>query len=82
MEFDAFPPVGADPGLEAQMKQGLNHNFNLGSTYSTNPYIVFNAVSPNNSGALKKVAVRQALSTASTGPTCSPTTAARPRASP
>ncbi len=48
MEFDAFPPVGADPGLEAQMKQGLNHNFNLGSTYSTNPYIVFNAVSPNN----------------------------------
>ena len=62
MEFDAFPPVGADPGLEAQMKQGLNHNFNLGSTYSTNPYIVFNAVSPNNNSALKKVAVRQALS--------------------
>ena len=62
MEFDAFPPVGADPGLEAQMKQGLNHNFNLGSTYSTNPYIVFNMVSPNNGGALKKVAVRQALS--------------------
>ena len=48
MEFDAFPPVGADPGLQAQMKQGLNHNFNLGSTYSTNPYLVFNAVSPNN----------------------------------
>jgi peptide/nickel transport system substrate-binding protein len=62
MEFDAFPPVGADPGLEAQMKQGLNHNFNLGSTYSTNPYIVFNAVSPNNNAALSKVAVRQALS--------------------
>jgi peptide/nickel transport system substrate-binding protein len=62
MEFDAFPPVGADPGLYQQMKQGLNHNFNLGPTYSTNPYIVFNEVSPNNSGALKKVAVRQALS--------------------
>ena len=62
MEFDAFPPVGADPGLQAQMKQGLNHNFNLGSTYSTNPYLVFNAVSPNNNAALKKVAVRQALS--------------------
>ena len=44
------------------MKQGLNHNFNLGSTYSTNPYVVFNAVSPNNNGALSKVAVRQALS--------------------
>ena len=62
MEFDAFPPVGADPGLLAQMKQGLNHNFNLGSTYSTNPYLVFNAVSPNNNAALKKVQVRQALS--------------------
>jgi peptide/nickel transport system substrate-binding protein len=62
MEFDAFPPVGATPGLNQQMKQGLNHNFNLGSTYSTNPYIVFNTVSPNNGSALKKVAVRQALS--------------------
>ena len=62
MEFDAFPPVGADPGLEAQMKQGLNHNFNLGSTFSTNPYVVYNMVSPNNGGALKKTAVRQAIS--------------------
>ena len=62
MEFDAFPPVGANPGLQAQMKQGLNHNFNLGSTYSTNPYIVYNTLSPNNGGALKKTAVRQALS--------------------
>jgi peptide/nickel transport system substrate-binding protein len=62
MEWDAFPPVGADPGLQAQMKQGLNHNFNLGSTESTNPYLVFNTLSPNNNSALKKVAVRQALS--------------------
>jgi peptide/nickel transport system substrate-binding protein len=62
MEFDAFPPVGANPGLQAQMKQGLNHNFNLGSTFSTNPYLVYNTVSPNNGGALKKTAVRQALS--------------------
>jgi peptide/nickel transport system substrate-binding protein len=62
MEFDAFPPIGADPGLYQQMKQGLNHNFNLGSTYSTNPYLVFNTVSPNNGGALKKAAVRQAIS--------------------
>jgi peptide/nickel transport system substrate-binding protein len=62
MEFDAFPPVGADPGLEAQMKQGVNHNFNLGSTFSTNPYLVYNMVSPNNNSALKKVQVRQALS--------------------
>ena len=62
MEFDAFPPVGADPGLYQQMKQGLTHNFNLGSTYSTNPYLVFNAVSPNNNNAMKMVKVRQALS--------------------
>jgi peptide/nickel transport system substrate-binding protein len=62
MEFDAFPPIGAVPGLAAQMKQGLNHNFNLGPEYATNPYIVFNTVSPNNNAALKKVAVRQALS--------------------
>jgi peptide/nickel transport system substrate-binding protein len=62
MEFDSFPPVGATPGLVNQMKSGLNHNFNLGPTYSTNPYVVFNTVSPNNNNALQKVAVRQALS--------------------
>ena len=54
--------LSATPALYQQMKQGLNHNFNLGSTFSTNPYLVFNSVSPNNSDALKKVAVRQALS--------------------
>ena len=62
MEFDAFPPIGAVPGLAAQSKQGLNHNFNLGPEYSSNPYIIFNTVSPNNNSALKKVQVRQALS--------------------
>ena len=56
MEFDAFPPVGAVPGLYKQMKQGLNHNFNLGSHVLDQPVLVFNQVSPNNSGALKKVA--------------------------
>ncbi len=30
------------------------------STYSSNPYVVFNTVSPNNSSALGKAAVRQA----------------------
>jgi peptide/nickel transport system substrate-binding protein len=34
----------------------------LGATYSSNPYVVFNTVSPNNGSALGKVAVRQALS--------------------
>ena len=62
MEFDAFPPVAAVPGLVSQMQPGVNHNFNLGPTYSTNPYFVFNSVSPNNGSALSKVAVRQALS--------------------
>jgi peptide/nickel transport system substrate-binding protein len=62
MEFDSFPPVGAVPGLVGQMNSGLNHNFNLGPTYSTNPYVVFNEVSPNSNKALSKVAVRQALS--------------------
>jgi peptide/nickel transport system substrate-binding protein len=62
MEWDAFPPVGATPGLVNQMKSGLTKNMNLGPTFSTNPYVVFNQVSPNNNKALQKVAVRQALS--------------------
>ncbi len=60
-EWDAPPPVAAIPGLIDQMKAG-GKNFTLGQTYSTNPYILFNNVSPNNGGALGKVAVRQALS--------------------
>jgi peptide/nickel transport system substrate-binding protein len=60
-EWDAPPPVAAVPGLINQMKAG-GQNFTLGSTYSTNPYVIFNEVSPNNGGALGKVAVRQALS--------------------
>jgi peptide/nickel transport system substrate-binding protein len=44
------------------MNSGQTHNFNLGPTYSTNPYLVFNEVSTNNNSALAKVQVRQALS--------------------
>jgi peptide/nickel transport system substrate-binding protein len=62
MAWDAFPPVGAIPGLVNQMKSGLTKNMNLGPSFSTNPYIVFNTVSPNNGGALEKPEVRQALS--------------------
>jgi peptide/nickel transport system substrate-binding protein len=62
MEFDSFPPVGATPGLVQQMKSGLTNNMNLGPSFQTNPYLVFNQVSPNNNDALSKVAVRQALS--------------------
>jgi peptide/nickel transport system substrate-binding protein len=80
MEYNSFPPVGSIPGLINQMKAG-GKNFNLGPTFSTNPYLVFNTVSPNNGGALEKVAVRQALSYAinrahliqdDNGPTVSP----------
>ncbi len=62
MQFDAFVPIASVPGLVSQMKQGLNQNFSMGPQYSSNPQFVFNQVSPNNGGALSKVAVRQALS--------------------
>jgi peptide/nickel transport system substrate-binding protein len=62
MEWDAFPPLQSVAGLIKQMSSGLNHNFNLGPTLSSNPYLVFNTVSPNNSSALAKTEVRQALS--------------------
>jgi peptide/nickel transport system substrate-binding protein len=60
-EWDSFPPVASVPGLVAQMQHG-SKNFSLGPTFSTNPYVVFDTVSPNNSGALGKVQVRQAIS--------------------
>jgi len=61
MTWDSLPPPASNPGMLNQIKSG-SHNVNLGATYSSNPYVVFNTVSPNNSGALGKVAVRQALS--------------------
>jgi peptide/nickel transport system substrate-binding protein len=61
MEWDSFPPAAAEPGLVQQMKAG-SKDFNLGPTDSSNPYLIFNTVSPNNGSALGKVAVRQALS--------------------
>jgi peptide/nickel transport system substrate-binding protein len=61
LTWDSLPPPASNPGMLNQIKSG-SHNVNLGATYSSNPYVVFNTVSPNNSGALGKVAVRQALS--------------------
>ena len=61
MSFDALPPPADTPNLLNQIKSG-SHNVNLGATYSSNPYLVFNTVSPNNGGALGKAEVRQALS--------------------
>jgi len=61
MSFDALPPPADYPDLLNMIKSG-SHLANLGATYDSNPYLVFNTVSPNNGGALGKVAVRQALS--------------------
>ncbi|HWC36001.1 MAG TPA: ABC transporter substrate-binding protein [Mycobacteriales bacterium] len=47
-----------------QFVQQKNPNFNLQPSISSNPYIIFNTQSPNNGGALKQVAVRQAIATA------------------
>jgi len=58
MEFDAFPPATQIPALIAKG----DPNLNLGETASTNPYVLFNTVSPNNNKALANVKVRQALS--------------------
>jgi peptide/nickel transport system substrate-binding protein len=61
MSFDALVPPADDPSLLNLIKSG-SHLANLAATYSSNPYLVFNTVSPNNGGALGKVDVRQALS--------------------
>jgi peptide/nickel transport system substrate-binding protein len=58
MEFDQAPPPSQLPGLIAKK----DPNLDLGETASSNPYLVFNTVSPSNRGALGDVKVRQALS--------------------
>jgi peptide/nickel transport system substrate-binding protein len=64
MELNAFPPVSSLPGLIASMTAGTTKNMNLGATDGSNPYLVFNTISPNNNHALAKQAVRQAISMA------------------
>ena len=61
MTWDSLAPPANFPNMLNAIKSG-SHNVNLGATYSTNPYLVFNTVSPNNGGALGKASVRQALS--------------------
>jgi peptide/nickel transport system substrate-binding protein len=60
MDWDAQVPPADLPGLITEKSPGLE----LGPTFSLNPYAVYNEKSPNNSGALAKVAVRQALNEA------------------
>jgi peptide/nickel transport system substrate-binding protein len=61
MELNSFPPVSSLPGLIASMKAGTTKDMNLGPTAGSNPYLVFNTVSPNNNNALAKQDVRQAI---------------------
>jgi peptide/nickel transport system substrate-binding protein len=57
MGWDTQVPSAAIPALLT----AKNPNLILGPSYGSNPYLVFNEVSPNNGGALAKLQVRQAL---------------------
>jgi peptide/nickel transport system substrate-binding protein len=61
MTWDSLPPPADTTDLVHQAAQG-SKDVGLYATFSSNPYIVFNTVSPNNGSALGKVDVRQALS--------------------
>ena len=61
MTWDSRPPPADTTSLINQVKQGSS-TVGLYSTFGSNPYLVFNTVSPNNGAALGKTAVRQALS--------------------
>ncbi|HVM65902.1 MAG TPA: ABC transporter substrate-binding protein, partial [Acidimicrobiales bacterium] len=57
MMWDQSVPPTAIPGLLSSN----DPRFYLQTEYSSNPYILFNTVSPNNGGALGKLQVRQAI---------------------
>jgi peptide/nickel transport system substrate-binding protein len=57
MGWDSPTPTASIPALLAAHDPKLT----LGPTFGTDPYVLFNTASPNNSAALKNVAVRQAL---------------------
>jgi len=58
MEFDVAPPPSQLPALQAKK----DPNLSIGDTASSNPYVVYNTVSPNNNKALENPKVRQAIS--------------------
>jgi peptide/nickel transport system substrate-binding protein len=58
MTFGDGPPKSQVPRLIASK----DPNLTIGETSSSNPYVIFNTISPNNDKALAKVEVRQALS--------------------
>ncbi|TDV54875.1 peptide/nickel transport system substrate-binding protein [Actinophytocola oryzae] len=57
LEWDTTVPTADVPTLKA----GSDARLGIYPNYDSNPFLVFNEQSPNNSGALGKVAVRQAL---------------------
>ncbi len=57
MGWDAPTPTADIPALLASKDTKLT----LGQTFGTDPYVLFNTISPNNNGALKNPAVRQAV---------------------
>lgn len=61
MTWDSLPPAANYLSYYNAYKSGSS-TVSLNQTFGSNPYIVFNTVSPNNGGALKSTAVRQALS--------------------
>ena len=58
MEWDTFPPPNQVPALIAKG----DPNLAISPSSSSNPYVIYNTVSPNNNKALANVKVRQALS--------------------
>lgn len=58
LAWDTFPPPNQVPALKAK----ADPNLVISASSSSNPYIVYNTVSPNNNKALGNVKVRQALS--------------------
>ena len=57
MEWDTVVPTASIPALRASQDSRLG----IFPALDTNPFLLFNFQSPNNSGALKKLQVRQAL---------------------
>ena len=58
MEFDVAPPASQLPALQAKK----DPNLTIGDTAGSNPYVIYNTVSPNNNKALQNPKVRQAIS--------------------
>jgi peptide/nickel transport system substrate-binding protein len=58
MQWDVHVPAANIPGLLADHDK----RFQLETESAANPWLVFNTASPNNNGALKNAAVRQAIS--------------------